>query len=189
MRSLPSFQTLMQAVRRHPHNIRAMRGPRTLFEPRIPQARNWCSQAPRFNPRTVELHNMQNLFIGKGNLADAPTLKRVAGRNGDFDVANMRVMFGRYGQNADGDIEQTGGFWREVEIYGQKAKDVARLLRKGARVLVIGEEREFTAHDEDQNEVEVIKVVAEDVALQLSRVENITFSQPRARQESAEQDA
>ena len=125
---------------------------------------------------------MQNLFIGKGNLGDSPKLRNVAGKNGDFTVASMRVMFGRYGQNEEGEVEQVGGFWREVEIYGNKAEACAKHLRKGARVLVIGEEREFTAKDEDGNEVQVIKVVAEDVALQLSRIESITFAQSRARE-------
>ena len=125
---------------------------------------------------------MQNLFIGKGNLGDSPKLKNVAGKNGDFTVASMRVMFGRYGQNEEGEVEQVGGFWREVEIYGNKAEACAKHLRKGARVLVIGEEREFTAKDEDGNEVQVIKVVAEDVALQLSRIESIAFAQSRARE-------
>ena len=125
---------------------------------------------------------MQNLFIGKGNLGDSPKLKNVSGKNGDFTVAIMRVMFGRYGQNEAGQVEQVGGFWREVEIYGNTAEACAKHLRKGARVLVIGEEREFTARDEDGNEVQVIKVVAEDVALQLSRIDSITFTQPRARE-------
>ena len=35
---------------------------------------------------------MQNLFIGKGNLGDSPKLRNVAGKNGDFTVASMRVM-------------------------------------------------------------------------------------------------
>ena len=125
---------------------------------------------------------MQNLFIGKGNLGDSPKLKNVDGKNGSFTVTSMRVMFGRYGQNEEGEVEQIGGFWREVEIYGNKAEACAKHLRKGARVLVIGEEREFTAKDEDGNEVQVIKVVAEDVALQLSRIESITFAQSRARE-------
>ena len=128
---------------------------------------------------------MQNLFIGKGNLGDSPKLKNVAGKNGDFTVASMRVMFGRYGQNEAGEVEQVGGFWREVEIYGNKAEACAKHLRKGARVLVIGEEREFTATDDDGNEVQVIKVVAEDVALQLSRIESITFTPSRARETEA----
>ena len=128
---------------------------------------------------------MQNLFIGKGNLGDSPKLKHVAGRSGDFTVASMRVMFGRYGQTEDGGVEQVGGFWREVEIYGAKAEACAKHLRKGARVLVIGEEREFTATDDDGNEVQVIKVVAEDGALQLSRIESITFTPSRARETEA----
>ena len=52
-------------------------------------------------------------------------------------------------------------------------------------MLVIGEEREFTATDDDGNEVQVIKVVAEDVALQLSRIESITFTPSRARETEA----
>ncbi|MDP1892693.1 MAG: single-stranded DNA-binding protein, partial [Hydrogenophaga sp.] len=89
---------------------------------------------------------MQNMFIGKGNLGDSPELKRVNGRNGEFVVASMRVMFARWGQNEQGDLEQVGGFWREVEIYGEKAEACAKHLKKGARVLVLGEERDFMAN-------------------------------------------
>jgi single-strand DNA-binding protein len=127
---------------------------------------------------------MQNMFIGKGNLGDSPELKRVNGRNGEFVVASMRVMFARWGQNEQGDLEQVGGFWREVEIYGEKAEACAKHLKKGARVLVLGEERDFMANDKDSGEqVQVIKIVADDVALQLSRIESITFQQARAREE------
>lgn len=129
---------------------------------------------------------MQNLFIGKGNLGDSPKLKNVDGKNGSFTVTSMRVMFGRYGQNEEGEVEQIGGFWREVEIYGNKAVACAKHLRKGSRVLVIGEEREFTAKDEDGREVQVIKVVAEDVALQLSRIESITYTPARSRETAEE---
>jgi single-strand DNA-binding protein len=99
----------------------------------------------------------------------------------------MRVMFGRYKQAEDGSVEQVGGFWREVDIYGQKAKEVSRLLRKGARVLVFGEERDFMGKDDDGTKVQVIKVVAEDVAPQLSRVDSIIFAPTRGRQEAAEE--
>ena len=97
----------------------------------------------------------------------------------------MRVMFARWGENAEGELEQVGGFWREVEIYGNKAEACAKHLRKGARVLVIGEERDFTATDKDSGEqVQVIKIVADDVSLQLSRIESITFqTSTRAREE------
>ena len=119
---------------------------------------------------------MQNLFIGKGNLAKSPTLEHKTSRDGkDFIVANMRVMFGRYARGEDGQMTQVDGFWRGVEIYGSKAEACAKYLRKGARVLVIGEERSYHAKDENGNEVQVIKILADDVALQLTRVESITF--------------
>jgi single-strand DNA-binding protein len=96
----------------------------------------------------------------------------------------MRVMFARWGQNDQGDLEQIGGIWREVEIYGEKAEACAKHLRKGARVLVLGEERDFMATDKETGEqVQVIKIVADDVALQLSRIESITFQQSRAKEE------
>ena len=125
---------------------------------------------------------MQNLFIGKGNLADSPELKHMQSNDGkDFTVANMRVMFARYARGEDGEMTQVDGFWRTVEIYGAKAEACAKHLRKGARVLVSGEERSFQAKNEDGQEVQVIKIVAEDVALQLTRVESITFTaKPKA---------
>lgn len=131
---------------------------------------------------------MQNFFVGKGNLGGSPELKVVAGRNGDFEVASMRVMFGRYGRDEEtGEVKQIGGFWREVEIYGQKARDVARLLRKGSRVLVMGEERDFMAKDSATGaDVQVVKIVAEDVALQLTRVAKIEFTPPSNRQNQSE---
>jgi single-strand DNA-binding protein len=76
--------------------------------------------------------DMSQLFIGKG-LASSPTQTLKGGPNGEFDVASMRVRFSRYGRTEEGGIEEVGGFWREVEIYGAKARDAARLLRKGAR--------------------------------------------------------
>ncbi|WP_338500731.1 single-stranded DNA-binding protein [Delftia tsuruhatensis] len=132
---------------------------------------------------------MQNIFIGKGNLGQSPDLRVIAGANGDFEVASMRIMFGRYARSkTTGEVEQVGGFWREVEIYGQKARDVARHLRRGSRVLVYGEERDFMAKDTATGaEVQVIKIVAEDIALQLSRVKSIEF-ETSARRQAPESD-
>ncbi len=131
---------------------------------------------------------MQNLFIGKGNLGGAPALRRLQAKDGkDFVVASMRVMFARWGRDVNGGMEQVDGFWREVEIYGAKAEACARHLRRGARVLVLGEERSFMAKNEDGTEVQVIKIVAEDVALQLSRVESIVFQQPQSRARAQEE--
>lgn len=128
---------------------------------------------------------MANLFIDRGNLGDSPELKRLERKDGsEFVVATMRVRFSRYKQNEDGAIDQVGGFWRTVEIYGRKAEDCAKHLRKGARVLVLGRVEEFQAKDAEGNAIEVYKIVAQEVAPLLSRVEAISFSPARGQVES-----
>jgi single-strand DNA-binding protein len=120
-----------------------------------------------------------NQFIGRGNIGKPPEGKNVSRKDGsgNFFVVTMRVFFGRYKRTEDGGIEQSGGFWREVELYGQKAQDAFRLLRKGTRVLVVGEEQEFIGTDDNGNKVQLYKVIADDVALQLTRIESIKFAE------------
>ena len=131
---------------------------------------------------------MANYFIGKGNLADSPKGRNVDRKDnkGTFYVASMRVFFDRYERRENGELEQAGGFWREVEIYGDKAENAVKLLRKGARVLVVGSEMDYLGTDDNGAKVQVIKIVAEDVALVLTRVESVTFA-PRAERNTSEE--
>jgi single-strand DNA-binding protein len=127
---------------------------------------------------------MSNRFEGDGNLANKPVYKQVpGGRDGSFEVAEMRVHFGRYKRNEQGDFEQIGGFWMPVAIYGPKAKAVADLYQKGSRVKVLGELRDFVGRDDNGNEVELLQVVADDVLPHVSRIESITFKKPREPQD------
>ena len=77
-----------------------------------------------------------------------------------------------------------GARWRAFARPGKRLKVGDRVrFGEGARVCLLGEVwATVTAKDEDGNEVQVIKVVAEDVALQLSRIDSITFTQARARE-------
>lgn len=132
--------------------------------------------------RRMEMTDM-TIFSGKGNLAASPNLKHVQGKNGDFTVAEMRVYFGRHKRNEQtGEFDQVGGFWLPVSIYGNKAEAVAQHLRKGARVQVTGELKEYTGKDENGVEHELFQVDAEDVSLVLSRVSSVTFAQREERQ-------
>jgi single-strand DNA-binding protein len=129
---------------------------------------------------------MSNRFEGDGNLANKPIFKKVpGGPNGEFEVAEMRVHFGRYKRNDDGEFEQVGGFWMPVAIYGPKAQQVAGLLQKGARVKVIGELRDYVGRNEAGDEVELLQVVADDVLPHLGRVEEIVFKKTQ-RDQAAE---
>jgi single-strand DNA-binding protein len=123
---------------------------------------------------------MPNRFEGKGNVGSAPTLKTVAVRGEDRQVAEIRVFFDEYSRGEDGEFEQTGGIWLAVSVWGRRAEQVARLLRKGARVMVQGELRTFE-YTPDGTDVKVpgFQVVADDVLLTLARVESVVFAAKR----------
>ena len=124
---------------------------------------------------------MPNTFHGKGNLADAPTLKTVNISGKDRKVAEMRVMFDEYSyDDATKEYVQDGGFWMGVSIWDQRAEDAARLLRKGCRVSVDGSLRQFmyTVDGTDQK-VPGYQVIADDINLSMGRIESATYKAKR----------
>ena len=124
---------------------------------------------------------MPNTFSGKGNLADAPTLKRVTVKGEERSVAEMRVFFDEYAYDADSEqYAQKGGIWLQVSQWDRRGEDAARVLRKGARVRVEGSLRQFMYTPEGAaGEVPGFQVTADDVTLCLGRVEAVEFRAPR----------
>ena len=82
---------------------------------------------------------MSNEFRGTGNAGDLPVLKTVMVGNEERQVAELRVFFDEYRQDGNGGVEQAGGFWLDVNVWGERhAAEVARLVKKGTRVHVTG---------------------------------------------------
>ena len=82
---------------------------------------------------------MSNEFSGTGNAGDQPLLKTVMVGNEERQVAELRVFFDEYRQDGQGGVEQAGGFWLDVNVWGDRhASEVAQLVKKGARVHVSG---------------------------------------------------
>ena len=82
---------------------------------------------------------MSNEFRGTGNAGDQPLLKTVLVGNEARQVAELRVFFDEYRQDGNGALEQTGGFWLDVNVWGERhAVEVAQIVKKGARVHVVG---------------------------------------------------
>ncbi len=78
---------------------------------------------------------MINRFEGIGNLGTAPTISQVVVGDEQRKVANMRIYFDRpTGQ----DYKDKGGFWYSVDIWGYRAEEALRVLKKGCRVYVVG---------------------------------------------------
>lgn len=121
---------------------------------------------------------MSNHFIGRGNLGAAPTLRHTEQDGESVPVANLRVYFDRPKSDGSGGFEDKGGFWMDVALWGPRAEAAARLLPKGARVRVEGEQFESTWSDRETGEERSrLEVRASAVDLDLSRVEEVTFRQ------------
>lgn len=123
---------------------------------------------------------MSNEFRGTGNAGDLPVLKTVLVGNEERQVAELRVFFDEYRQDGNGGVEQAGGFWLDVNVWGERhAAEVARLVKKGARVHVIGRLVEsrwtVTATGEERT---ALYLNADHLFLSLTRLAEVRF-QPR----------
>jgi single-strand DNA-binding protein len=74
---------------------------------------------------------MSNEFSGTGNVGDQPLLKTVMVGSEERQVAELRVFFDEYRQDGKGGLEQAGGFWLDVNVWGDRhAAEVAQLVKK-----------------------------------------------------------
>lgn len=131
-------------------------------------------------------------FIAKGNLGGKPALKYVDTKSSEEAraVAEMRVYFDHRRPDGEGGYRDEGGFWADVAIWGKKAETAARLLDKGARVCVFGTlyKQRWTDKQSGQPREEDA-ILAEDITLDLLRVEQIALRPPREREPAAAESA
>ena len=128
---------------------------------------------------------MSNEFRGTGNVAAPPLLKTVRVGNEERQVAQLRVYFDEYRQDGGGGVEAAGGFWLDVNVWGERhAAEVADLVKKGARVHVVGKLAEHvwtaTATGEERR---ALYLNADHLFLSLARLAEANF---KPRREAAE---
>ena len=128
---------------------------------------------------------MSNEFSGNGNVGDLPLLKTVMVGNEERQVAELRVFFDEYRQDGKGGLEQAGGFWLDVNVWGDRlAAEVVQFVKKGARVHVVGRLAEtqwtVTATGEERS---ALHLNADHLFLSLTRLAEVRF---KPRREAAE---
>ena len=115
-------------------------------------------------------------FIGKGNLGNAPVLKRPNVDGEPSTMVEMYVYFDRL-VPVGNDFEDRGGFWLNVEYWSDdRAERVAKLLSRGCRIHVEGSLALNTWEGEEGTESKLI-LKAKDITVDLARVESIVFAQ------------
>ena len=129
---------------------------------------------------------MSNEFRGTGNVADAPVVKTVMVGDDERKVTDLRVFFDEYRSDGRGGFEQKGGFWLDVNVWGERrATEVAQHVKRGARVHVVGRlvESRWTTN-EGGEERRALYLDADELYLSLARVAAVTLKPKREAQSS-----
>lgn len=122
---------------------------------------------------------MSNRLTVTGNLGKEPEQRTVKTAKGDRNVTEFPVYADDYKRNEDGEFEPNGGFWVRVSVWGELGQRAFSTLKKGARVTCEGHltVREYeTKEGEDRTD---LQMTADDVTLNLSRLETVTWSKRR----------
>jgi len=118
---------------------------------------------------------MANKFHGRGNLGADPELRYTPGDDSRA-VCALRVFFDRPKPDGHGGFEDKGGFWMNISYWNERGEAASRILKKGARVAVTGEQYEETWQDKDTGEPRSrLAIRADTVDLDLSRVDSVTW--------------
>ncbi len=122
---------------------------------------------------------MKGSFIREGNLGQNPELKFIDDHRNEGDQVAI-CRFGVYfdyrvpTNDPDNPFEDKGGFWMDVEQWGGRGERIAKLLKKGCRVLVVGDQVKNEWVNDKGEEKEKLVIKATSVTLVLnSRVESI----------------
>lgn len=129
---------------------------------------------------------MSNEFRGTGNAAGEPVLKTVLVGGEERQVAELRIFFDEYRKDGDGGLEQAGGFWLDVNVWGERlAAQAVQLVKKGARVHVVGKlaESKWTVTGTGE-ERRALYLNADHLSLSLARIADVRFKPRRDAAES-----
>lgn len=134
---------------------------------------------------------MQNIFIDEGNLGFDPSLKYVpvrteGGGTEQRAVVELQVRFD-YKKNEGGEFKDVAGFWAKVTQWGKRAEYLNEHLKKGCRILVVGEISQHAyiiqKGDRKGQDATAIEIEASHIGVVLLGVEQIIFAERKSRNE------
>jgi len=126
-------------------------------------------------------NKMSNEFRGTGNVGEQPLLKKVMVGTEERAVSELRVYFDEYRPDGQGEFTQTGGFWLDVNVWGERrAVDVTMLVKTGTRVHVVGRLAQTQWDDKESGEPrQAFHVNADEIFLSLGRIEAVQYKPRR----------
>lgn len=117
--------------------------------------------------------------VFEGNLGNTPELRFTGQGALTQAVTTLRVCSNRRRRIEDGTYETLDELWMNVEVWGRQAESCAKGLRKGAPLVIVGDLRD-NSYEKDGKRVNSVKLVAQHVGLNLSRVDALQYETRKA---------
>ncbi|MBX8508920.1 single-stranded DNA-binding protein [Pseudomonas cichorii] len=122
---------------------------------------------------------MATHFWGEGNIGSKPEYKEFANGNKEpRRLVRLNVYFDNSIPRDNGEYEDRGGFWANVELWHKDAERYSRLYAKGVRVLVQGKMVMDRWEGDDGVENCAMKVQATRIGILPHRVDALVMSAP-----------
>ncbi|AOE80447.1 single-stranded DNA-binding protein [Pseudomonas lurida] len=117
---------------------------------------------------------MSTKFWGEGNIGTKPEFREFPnGNNEPRRLLRLNVYFDNPVPKGDGEYEDRGGFWANVELWHKDAERYSDLYSKSMRVVVIGRLVMDKWEDESGGESRAMKVQASRVGILPQRLKSI----------------
>ena len=120
---------------------------------------------------------MSTKFWGEGNIGTKPELREFANGNKEpRRLLRLNVYFDNPVPKGDGEYEDRGGFWANVELWHKDAERYSELYSKSMRVVVIGRLVMDKWEDDSGGECRAMKVQASRVGILPHRIQTVLMT-------------
>lgn len=116
---------------------------------------------------------MSTKFWGEGNIGTKPEFREFSNGNKEPKrLLRLNVYFDNPVPKGDGEYEDRGGFWANVELWHKDAERYSELYSKSMRVVVIGRLVMDKWEDDSGGECRAMKVQASRVGILPHRLQS-----------------
>lgn len=120
---------------------------------------------------------MSTKFWGEGNIGTKPEFREFSNGNKEpRRLLRLNVYFDNPVPKGDGEYEDRGGFWANVELWHKDAERYSELYSKSMRVVVIGRLVMDKWEDENGGECRAMKVQASRVGILPHRIQTVLMT-------------
>ena len=120
---------------------------------------------------------------GSGNIGKDIAVKYISVNGKPRSVAEISIFVDAFKTNEKGEIvsDEKNAYWIRASIWGERAEQSARILKKGQRVFFSGRQKISTWVDKEGVQRFNVDVELESIALGIGRIESVQMKEKTER--------